>query len=436
MKNLLFSLALLCCTVTINATDLWTGDHAVAWNNTLSIEASKFADTQVGDQLKLSFYANAADGDVIELKSNGQKLPGTCFHRFYTDQTSYEVYVTADMLAKLQQFGLEVCGNLFNATKVEVNSVGFNVPEGAIWAGYFWCDNWKTMELWKESFDAYSGQRYLIVNISEESFDFGYDLNIISTWEKGAFSNADNTTKKKTQIILDTQLLEGGLTSAISYNDRVMFQGNCQLEGHGFNITSIVLMDEYTDITIGSTGFSTLYYSDRNLTVPAAVSAWTYTMNGESLDTTESYKSGDIIPAGEAVVLYTEAPGNFSFAYSTTDGTKTADNLLHGTDKNQELTTAGVPYILAKGSKGVAFYAAAPEFGHTFTNGAHKAYLEVPTAAEVREFICLPGQSSTTTGIGTAKIASTNNDSFDLSGRRISNATKGLYIVNGKKIVK
>ena len=248
MKKFLLSLAALCCAVTINATDLWTGNHTVTWETPLFIEASNFADTNVGDQLTLNFVANGEFGDVIELKSNGKKLPGTCYHPFYLDHTKYEVYVTEAMLAQLKANGLEICGNLFNATKVEVNSVGFNMPAGAIWAGFFWCDNWKTMELWKESFDAYNGERYLIVNISEEDFDYEYDFNILSTWDRGAFSNADNTSYGKTQIILDCQKLEGGLLDAISYNDRVMFQGNCRTEGKGFNITSVVLQGDETAI--------------------------------------------------------------------------------------------------------------------------------------------------------------------------------------------
>ena len=248
MKKILLSLAALCCAVTISATDLWTGDHEVTWGTTLYIAAAKFADTQVGDQLKLTFRANGEFGDVIELKSDGKKLPGTCFRSFGTGDTNHEVFVTEAMLAQLKATGLEVCGNLFNATKVEVNNVGFEMPAGAIWAGWFWCDDWKTMELWKESFDGYNGERYLVVNISEEPYDYEYDFNILSTWDRGSFANGENTNYGKTQIILDTQKLEGGLLDAIQYNDRVMFQGNCRTEGKGFNITSIVLKGDESAI--------------------------------------------------------------------------------------------------------------------------------------------------------------------------------------------
>jgi hypothetical protein len=42
-----------------------------------------------------------------------------------------------------------------------------------------------------------------------------------------------------------------------------------------------------------------------------------------------------------------------------------------------------------------------------------------------------------TTGITTMQNTDNTNDSiFDLQGRKVSKATKGLYIVNGKKVVK
>lgn len=40
------------------------------------------------------------------------------------------------------------------------------------------------------------------------------------------------------------------------------------------------------------------------------------------------------------------------------------------------------------------------------------------------------------TGISSAVAPSSANVIYDLSGRRVSNATKGVYIVNGKKVVK
>ena len=39
-------------------------------------------------------------------------------------------------------------------------------------------------------------------------------------------------------------------------------------------------------------------------------------------------------------------------------------------------------------------------------------------------------------GVNTLKVAQPENVIYDLQGRRVKDAVKGLYIVNGKKIVK
>ena len=193
-------------------------------------------------------------------------------------------------------------------------------------------------------------------------------------------------------------------------------------------------------VTIGSTGFSTIYYSDKNLVVPEGVSAWTYSLNGDALQATESYPASTTIPAGEGVVLYTTAPATYTFNFAETAGDKVAGNLLKGSD---EATTKVAEadgnqlYRLAKGSVGVAFYLASQE-GNSIAISAHKAYLEIPAdaTANIREFIMLPGQDDGTTAISAPNAATTATETFDLAGRRISHATKGLYIINGKKVIK
>ena len=75
--------------------------------------------------------------------------------------------------------------------------------------------------------------------------------------------------------------------------------------------------------------------------------------------------------------------------------------------------------------------------GTSFTNGAHKAYLEVEGASEVRgfELDALLG-GGVTTGIDVVLTKTSAGKCHDLSGREASTARKGLYIIDGKKVVK
>ena len=87
-------------------------------------------------------------------------------------------------------------------------------------------------------------------------------------------------------------------------------------------------------------------------------------------------------------------------------------------------------YVLATGSNGVGFYLV--EDGSAITAG--KAYLEVSGAA--RQFIGF-GDDNGATGINSLTPALSKGEEvyYDLQGRRVAQPAKGLYIVNGKKVV-
>ena len=64
---------------------------------------------------------------------------------------------------------------------------------------------------------------------------------------------------------------------------------------------------------------------------------------------------------------------------------------------------------------------------------ASKAYLKINTGGSVRELRVMFDDETAITGIS-EKIEATEGY-YDLSGRRVAKPTRGLYIVNGKKVV-
>ena len=84
-------------------------------------------------------------------------------------------------------------------------------------------------------------------------------------------------------------------------------------------------------------------------------------------------------------------------------------------------------YILNKKNGVLGFYKA---------NGkkvaAGKAYLKMLTGSGAAEFIGFDGE---VTAIESLTAENANNEIFDLQGRRVAKAAKGVYIVNGKKVV-
>jgi hypothetical protein len=69
----------------------------------------------------------------------------------------------------------------------------------------------------------------------------------------------------------------------------------------------------------------------------------------------------------------------------------------------------------------------------------HKAYLQVPAELqEVRKLNILFGDADNATGISNLLDMSHGSSThvFDLQGRQVKSATHGVYIVNGKKLIK
>ena len=73
--------------------------------------------------------------------------------------------------------------------------------------------------------------------------------------------------------------------------------------------------------------------------------------------------------------------------------------------------------------------------GQSFDIAANKAYLAVPASvAGARNGFAFGDDS--TTGISNVNVNENVNGSvYDLQGRKVSTPGKGLYIVNGKKVV-
>ena len=221
--------------------NLYAGEaFNVTWDNTLKIDAAEFNGVNVGNYIYVTFDRTT---DVIELKADGKWLPGSLFTNLGDNTTDYKCYLTEAGLAAVKQYGLEICGADFTVSKVSVMNVGFVMPAGAIWGGYFWVENWNTMDLRKTAFDSYAGQKYLVINFSDDKGDFtNYDLNVMTAW------NNDDAkwpvTKETHCAVVDLQNVN--VASSLADVDNLIIQANPGEGNAPFNITSVVLSDNST----------------------------------------------------------------------------------------------------------------------------------------------------------------------------------------------
>lgn len=159
--------------------------------------------------------------------------------------------------------------------------------------------------------------------------------------------------------------------------------------------------------------------------IPAGVKA--YYVSAKGTEATMTAIDAQAIPANQGVILTSESGDAATMvpAASETAATITGNQLGHSAGAAQTLT-AGEGYILGNGTEGTAFYPC--KAGSLPIN---KAYLlGNGESAIVMNF------GNAVTGINTiAAPASAKAPIFDLSGRRVVKATKGLYIQNGKKVI-
>ena len=242
-------MCLMATTTIVSATDLWEGTHAVNWDNTLTIEAAKFADAQIGQKIVIEF--TNATGEVIELHSNGGMLPGTRYeHHIYADQSSMEVFITPGMLARLKESGLEVCGTGFTATKAWYGDGKDNVDDNTVWTGYFWMDEWSTLEVAKTSFDGINWSDYKAIRFYSEANRTNYVINVLTKWgDDGKLG--DQTTMTMTNDYAELNIENIDMAAKLAEVDRLMVQCNKE-GGDAFNFTAIVLVKKE------STGINTL----------------------------------------------------------------------------------------------------------------------------------------------------------------------------------
>lgn len=160
--------------------------------------------------------------------------------------------------------------------------------------------------------------------------------------------------------------------------------------------------------------------------IPTDVKA--YYVSAKGTEATMTAIDAQAIPANQGVILTSEsgAAATMVPAAGETAATITGNQLGHSAGAAKTLT-AGEGYILGNGTEGTAFYPC--KAGSLPIN---KAYL----LGNGGESAIAMNFGNAVTGINTiAAPASAKAPIFDLSGRRVVRATKGLYIQNGKKVI-
>lgn len=193
--------------------------------------------------------------------------------------------------------------------------------------------------------------------------------------------------------------------------------GSAPNDGYNFQMEYV----ESLPLSVGAAGYATLI-APVALEIPAGVEVYTAAFeDGKAKLTSIS----DVIPANVGVVVKA-AQGTYNFNITTTENVATS--ALSGVPNTENVASESAAFILANGKHGVGFYklSSANRTIHGF-----RAFYTAPAEAQAVSAFLL---EDNVTGIEEIETSADKAPIYDLSGRRVAKAEKGVYIQNGRKI--
>lgn len=205
-------------------------------------------------------------------------------------------------------------------------------------------------------------------------------------------------------------------------------------DGCFYGLTEIALVKKHT-LSVGDAGYATLMLG-YNASIPDNVKCYSAAVNGNYVTLADI---NDAVPAGTPVVVKVEEEGK-DYEFVPVDyANAVTGNELKGTLSTKNITpeTGKSCYVLSNLNGEVGFYKATLNQNENtaFQNNANKAYLPVANVNAARFLSFDFGTETAIEGVE-GENGNVKTEIYDLAGRRVKAAQKGLYIVNGKVVIK
>ena len=242
-------------------------------------------------------------------------------------------------------------------------------------------------------------------------------------------------------VLTDTGFGKFQIKSDGGKNFRTEGDGTINEWGSESNETWYIVPATELDITITNAGWATTCLPF-DVVLPEELTAYALTgvdnLNGEETGTVSLISKAGI-KANEGALLK-GAPGTYTLSIEETASNWEA-NMLSGTTVAKDMSTlTGDVYLLTAGGENSAklskLVLADDATEAKKTLAANKAYLNIATSSA--RFLVFNFDEDNETAIESigSEDGNMKEEIYDLVGRRVQNAQKGLYIVNGKKVIK
>lgn len=317
---------------------------------------------------------------------------------------------------------------------------------------------------------------YTLVSLTGNgSFEKPYTVNDIEFldtntkgWFKGTIRGSYEdgghvaTTAVKTNLavgddntLIPVALPSGDIRDAVNVKDHPDFVGK-EITFYGEKVTyfnnpngikNTSKVYGLWNLSISDAGYST-YFTNVAFEAPADVEVGIVTGvegNALTIDWTK-YSAGKTVPANTGVLVKGNK-GDYPYVIVNSSAQTPANNLLKGSVAAEQTAGTNCKFYklsMDNSSKNLGFYWGAAD-GAAFKNAANKAYLAVPNAVAANLFgFVIEGDG--TTGIESVEQAQKLVDVYTIDGmlvqkqvkanQALNGLRKGIYIVNGKKVIK
>ena len=255
-----------------------------------------------------------------------------------------------------------------------------------------------------------------VTSIGSDAFNYCYNLIsvTINTESPVGFSTVDGTFYNRANATL-----------YVPYGSKAIYEAT---NNYWKQFKEIV---EMTPVQVGSTGFATLC-SPFALDFSSVTEIKAYIASGFNPSTgTLVLTRVTEVPAGEGLYIVGDE-GSYNVPATTTD--MVYSNLLKGVTTATTISPTdgdNTNFILANGSHGVGFYtlSAAGELA------GGKAYLQLPTASVASVKAINVVFNDEETAIKDVEQSPNVQGIYNLQGQQVNAPRRGLYIINGKKVI-
>ena len=464
----------------LTSNTIWSSEDAV-YATDISISAERFADATVGDKLHIEVLNTSTESIynscVKILNSDGKQLEDGVNVGLEPDGKIVSFVLTGDILTQLKANGLKLGGYGYYSKQIELETTETTGSKKSIWVGRQETGNIEISSFHFANANDFAGvKKGDIIRVTLDATEWTDGSGWVNLQYKKVYEWIDT---QNTDLVQITNTWNGEPVDILINSDELAAELNDAVNNHG----AVVQLGESTVATQVELIIKEPMKGDANLdgevTVTDAEMAVSFALETET-PTAEQLKATDLNESGDVTV--SDAVGIVNIALEISDepvagarAFEAGSNMLtqDGLALNLQNTTSFVAFQMdvtldngavlngvqlaerAQGLKAtynkvgentwriVAFSVAKNVItgseGNLLTldvtgnQSATISHIEFSDSAANAYELAL---SSNPTGINTVGNAQQSIDNaYDLSGRRINGNTKGLRIVNGKKVV-